>query len=380
MTDYRLYGMPGSLYTAKARSYLIKQRIDFEEDIPAAAAWPDVTKAIGRWIIPVLETPTGEIIQDGAAIIDHVEAAGLARRSAYPETPVHRAISLLFELFGGEGLLRPAMHYRWDFDAENRDFLKTDFVAALMPGATGDVAEAVFGAASGRMRKAKQGFGVSDETIPVIEASYEAFLALFDAHLATHPYLLGGRPTIGDYGLIGPLYAHLARDPYPAQIMKTRFFHVWRWTERMNAQQALLDGLCPTEALIADDGVPETLIALLCFIAEDYLPELAAHVDFANDWIDRHPDLQSGTNGLPDPGTRMIGRASFDWRGMRIESMVMPYRFYLLERVQAAITAAGESMAGILADTGLEAVATLQTHRPVERLGNLEVWGADRRG
>lgn len=380
MTDYRLYGMPGSLYTAKARSYLIKQRIDFEEDIPAAAAWPDITKAIGRWIIPVLETPTGEIIQDGAAIIDHVEAAGLARRSAYPEMPVHRAISLLFELFGGEGLLRPAMHYRWDFDAENRDFLKTDFVAALMPGATGDVAESVFGAASGRMRKAKQGFGVSDETIPVIEASYEAFLALFDAHLATHPYLLGGRPTIGDYGLIGPLYAHLARDPYPAQIMKTRFFHVWRWTERMNAQQALLDGLCPTEALIADDGVPETLIALLRFIAEDYLPELAAHVDFANGWIDRHPDLQTGTNGLPDPGTRMIGRASFDWRGMRIETMVMPYRFYLLQRVKAAIAAAGETMAGILADTGLEAVATLQTHRPVERLGYLEVWGADRRG
>ena len=34
MNAYRLFGMPGSLYTAKARSYLIKQRVDFEEAIP----------------------------------------------------------------------------------------------------------------------------------------------------------------------------------------------------------------------------------------------------------------------------------------------------------------------------------------------------------
>lgn len=380
MNPYRLFGMPGSLYTAKARSYLIKQRIEFEEAIPADPEWPAITKAIGRWIIPVLVTPDGEIIQDGTAIIDHVEAAGLARASAYPATPVHRAVSLIFELFGGEGLLRPAMHYRWDFDSDNLDFLRTDFVAALMPGATGEVRDAVFGAASGRMRKAKTAFGVSPETAPTIEASYEAFLALLDTHFARHPYLLGGRPTIGDYGLIAPLYPHLARDPYPATMMKTRFYWVWRWVERMNASRALLDGLSADEQLIPDDSVPETLRALLRYIADDFLPELVAHVAHANRWIDDHPDLQTGTNGLPDPGTRAIGMASFDWRGHMISTAVMPYRFYLLQRVQAAIADAGAPMCILLADTGLDAVVALETHRPVERMGNLEVWGEDRRG
>lgn len=380
MKPYRLFGMPGSLYTAKARSYLIKQRIDFEEAIPADPEWPAITKAIGRWIIPVLVTPTGEIIQDGTAIIDHVEAAGLARASAYPATPVHRAVSLIFELFGGEGLLRPAMHYRWDFDADNLDFLRADFVTALMPGATGDVRDAVFGAARGRMRKAKTAFGVSPETAPTIEASYEAFLALLDAHFARHPYLLGGRPTIGDYGLIAPLYPHLARDPYPATMMKTRFYWVWRWVERMNASRALLDGLSADEQLQPDDAVPDTLVALLRYIADDFLPELVAHVAFANRWIDDRPDLQTGTNGLPDPGTRAIGMASFDWRGHTISTAVMPYRFYLLQRVQAAIADAGAPMGMLLADTGLDAVVSLETHRPVERIGNLEVWGEDRRG
>ncbi|MBX9883533.1 MAG: glutathione S-transferase N-terminal domain-containing protein, partial [Novosphingobium sp.] len=158
---YRLFGMPGSLYTAKARSYLIKQRIDFEEAIPADPAWPGVTAEVGRWIIPVLQTPTGALIQDGAAIIDHFEQDGPTRLPAYPDTPLQRVVALLFELFGGEGLLRPAMHYRWDFDDANRVFLKADFVGALMPGADDATAEAVFGAASGRMRKAKTGFGVS---------------------------------------------------------------------------------------------------------------------------------------------------------------------------------------------------------------------------
>ncbi len=380
MPAYRLFGMPGSLYTAKARAYLIKQRIDFEEAIPADPAWPDITRKIGRWIIPVLVAPDGALIQDGTAIIDHVEAAGLARSSAYPPTPVHRAVSLLFELFGGEGLLRPAMHYRWDFDDINRDFLRTDFVAALMPGATGEVQEAVFGAASGRMRKAKTAFGVSPETAPSIQASFEAFMALLDAHFTSHPYLLGGRPTIGDYGLIAPLYAHLARDPYPAAMMKARYYHVWRWVERMNAAQALLDGLCANEALIAGDVVPPTLLALMRFIAEDYLPELAAHVAHANSWLDAHLDLQPGTNGLPDAGTRAIGMATFAWRGHMISTVVMPYRFYLLQRVQAAIAEAGAPIAALLADTGLAALADLKTHRPVERQGNLEVWGADRRG
>ncbi len=367
----KLWGMPGSLYTARARSYLIKQHFAFEEAIPGDPGWPEVTKAVGRWIIPVLQLADGTLIQDGVAIIDHIEVQG-ARRSAYPATPRHRAIAHVFELYGGEGLLRPAMHYRWNFDDANLDFLRTDFVRALFPGATPEVEAAVFDNASGRMRRARDGFGVSPETAGAVEASYHRFLALLDAHLAKHPYLLGGAPTLGDYALIGPLFAHLGRDPYPLAEMQRRAYHVWRWVERMNRPQALLDGY-PSEALIADDGVPETLAALLRFVAEDYLPELAAHVAFANDWLAERPALAPGTNGLDSPGARAIGKARFDWHGHSIETLVMPYRFWLLDRLQAALTPEGKAL---LEETGLGALATLRTNRPVERVDNLEVWGA----
>lgn len=372
MTD-RLFGMPGSLYTARARSYLIKQHHDFEEAIPADPDWPAVTQQTGRWIIPVLVTAAGDVVQDGVAIIDHLEAKGV-RRSAEPETPVHRAIAHLFELFGGEGLLRPAMHYRWNFDSENLAFLRADFVAALMPAADTATGDAVFAAASGRMRKAGASFGVSPATAPVIEASYADWLRLLDVHLADYPYLLGGRPTRGDYGLIGPLYAHLARDPVPANLMKTGYPNVWRWVERMNSPQALLDGHAARgEALIAEDAVPATLAALLGFIAEDFLPELAAHVAFANEWLAARPELVTGTNGLDNPGARAIGAARFEWRGHEITTMVMPYRFWLLERLQAAT---GPAAAALFAANGLGALLTLKTVRPVERRGNMEVWGA----
>lgn len=375
-----LYGMPASLYTAKARAYLRKQRLEVIEHPVGSESFGRLVATVGRFIMPIVETGDGTIVQDSTAIIDFVEGADAARRSAYPDTPVQRVVSLIFDLFGSEGLLRPAMHYRWNFDAENLAFLRDDFVAGLAPNADRDQGDAVFANASGLMRRAASAFGVSPDTHAAIEASYAEFLALFSAHLTTAPYLLGGRPTIGDYGMIGPLYAHLGRDPAPARLMQTRARPVWRWTERMNAPEAMLDQFEGAgETLFADDAIPPTLEALMTFIAQDYLPELTAHVGFANDWLAQHPDLAAGSSGLPHPGQRAIGMASFEWRGLPIKSAVMLYRFWLLQRVQDAAAAlddaARDRLDAVLARTGLAALLTLKTSRRVERIDHLEVWG-----
>lgn len=380
---YRLYGTPSSLYTGKARSYLIKQGVAFENCAPGEARFHEaIVPKIGRWIIPVLEAPDGAIVQDGSDIIAYFEAKGATRYPAYPATPHHRLIAQIFELFGGEGLLKPAMHYRWNFDETNRAFLARDFPSALAPTfAPEELRAQVFEMASRRMRKAMSRFGVSDETIPAVEAAYCQFLDLFDAHLEASPYLLGGRPTIGDWGLIAPLYAHLARDPYPSALMKQRAFRVWRWTERMNAvdQDAAEYGHPPAE-LFADDAVPETLKALLRFIAEDYLPEIEAYVGFTNAWLAERPDIAPGTSGLERTQERVIGEVEFDWRGHRVRVAVMPYRLTLLQKVQdvfdQAAPQAQAAMRALLEETGLAALLTLRTARRVERANHLEVWGA----
>tara|TARA_R110002110_G_scaffold407130_1_gene627869 strand:- start:3057 stop:4202 length:1146 start_codon:yes stop_codon:yes gene_type:complete len=378
---YRLYGTPGSLYTGKARSYLIKQGIPFENRAAGEARFRDeLVPKLGRWIIPVLEAEDGALVQDGSDIIAHFEARGATRYPAYPETPLHALIGQIFELFGGEGLLRPAMHFRWNFDETNRAFLARDFPAALAPtGAADDLQAAIFDMASSRMRKAMSSFGVSAETAPAVEASYAEFLALFDAHLATSPYLLGGRPTIGDWGLIAPLYAHLARDPYPAQMMKQTTFRVWRWVERMNApDQDAGEYGAPPEVLFEGDSVPDTLKNLLRFIAEDYLPEIRAFVAFTNQWLAEHPDVPSGSNGLPRSQDRALGAVEFNWRGHQIRVGVMPYRLFLLQKIQtiadAATPDARRAIDALLAGTGLSDLLKLKATRRIARQNHLEVW------
>ena len=79
----------------------------------------------GRRSIPTIETTTGEVIRDGGAIIDHYESVNNNLFS--PKTAKQNIICKLFDVIGMEGLLRPAMHYRWNFDDANSKFIQFHF-------------------------------------------------------------------------------------------------------------------------------------------------------------------------------------------------------------------------------------------------------------
>jgi glutathione S-transferase len=381
MDRYVLYAMPASLYSGKARSYLRTHRIDYVERAPGDPRYSgEIEPVIGRWIIPVLQTPDGTIVQDTVDIIDHLDASESPDRSAYPATAVQRTVAHLLELFGGEGLLRPAMHYRWDFDDVNVPFLAKDFSAALAVGADDATRDAVFAFASERMRSATSAFGVTEELVPDIERSYEEFLALFDAHLAGSPYLLGGRPTIADYGFVGPLYAHLARDPYPSVLMKQRAQRVWRWVERMHAP--VLDaseyGDCGEE-LFGGDAVPATLRALLSYIGDEFLDEAMAQVAAVDAWLAEHPEVVDGDVVLGKPTRRLSGTTTYTWRGRAMTVAVVPYRMFLIKRVQDAFHAATPdeqaTIRTLFAEAGLDPLLDVRPRRWVVRSDNREVWG-----
>ena len=390
---YILYGAPVSLYTGKARSYLRTQGIDFVEMSPGSDRYLNhIVPTVGRWIIPCLETPDGTIIQDGADIIDHFDLGDgslLRRSSVRPESPTLLAISHLFEIFGGEGLLRPAMHYRWNFDEQNLDFIMSEFALNMPQSLTEEQAQDMFRKSSGRMRKAAVAFGVSAASQPLIETAFEEWLDLFSAHLVEHPYLLGGRPTLGDYGLIAAMWAHLFRDPAPTMLIKQRAPRVGRWVERMSSVEPYRHEYgTDNDGLIAADDLPATLLAMMRYVSEEYLGEISAHVATANEWLAEHPEIEEGTNGLDDPAIRGLtggrglvggGAATFPWRGIELTTSVMPYRFWLMQRLHDDLAAASPDDAArvrsVFADTGLEALLDLRTLRRVERAGHLEVWG-----
>jgi hypothetical protein len=70
---------------------------------------------------------------------------------------------------------------------------------------------------------------------------------------------------------------------------------------------------------------------------------------------------------------------SFAWRGIEIETAVMPYRFWLLQRLHDAVAECDAASQAVIRtafrDAGLESILELRTIRRVERANHLEVWG-----
>jgi len=366
---YILYGAPCSLYTGKARAYLLCQGIAFREITPGAEYFVNVVvPAVHRWRIPVMELPEGAWIQDSTMIIEHFEDQPEIA-STLPDTPKQRIAVLLMDLIGAEGLLRPAMHYRWNFDAENEAFLLQNFRSLVRSGSDEMTREAM-----DSMRQAAVSFGVLPEAVSAIETIYEELLDLMNAHFARYPYLLGGRPSIGDFGMIAPFYAHLARDPYPANLMKKRAPWVFRWTERMNRPDGDMgEFLDFSPAFLKNDEIPETLKAILQFISRaDLVAETEAAAVCINQWLAENSPVSG------ERAKRGVGFAEFEIRGVPVKTLAQPYRFFLLQRLQnayAAMDETGQAAArSLLTEVEAAFLLSLSLDREIRRHDNLEVW------
>ncbi|MEM1195770.1 MAG: glutathione S-transferase N-terminal domain-containing protein [Pseudomonadota bacterium] len=368
---FALYGVPNSLYTGRARSYFIKAGLAYREVSPADPHYQAhvIAAAGGRLGLPTVELEDGTVIRDGAAIIDHFEAQSGHLFS--PTTPKQRFFSRLFDAIGAEGLLRPAMHYRWNFDEENLAYLQFHFAMLAPPKEEG---VKLAKAAAQSMRAATVAFGVTPETAPMVEEVYAEQMAALNAHFGAYPYLLGTRPCIGDFGLYAPLFAHLGRDPKPLMMLMTKALRLYRWVERMGRETSDTPEFPDqSESYLADDAIPDTLVALLKAMAIDFAPETLAAAETINAWIADQGDLAPLTTCA-----RGVGMASFEVRGTQFNALAQPYRFYLLARAQterkAMNTADRKKVDAILAETGLEAALNTTLAREFGIRDNREVW------
>lgn len=365
-----LYGTPLSLYTGKARAYLIKAEIPYREITIADPHYREVVlPKAGTGSIPTIEMTDGSVIRDGTQIIEHFESQN--GPSFLPNTPRQKIVSLLFDVIGSEGLLRPAMHFRWNFPEENQAFLTFHFGTNIpVTEDRGQKAEATMD----RMRNAGVMFGATPDNFETLEKLYDGFLEHFNQHVATHPYLLGTKPCTGDFGLIAPLYAHLGRDPYPLNMMQKKAIRVFRWVERMNRPEPDIgeyDGIEP-DRYLPDDEIPDSLIQLMQHIAIDFIPETTAAASFINDWL---------ATENPEPGTpvqRGVGLCEFECEGATFKALAQPYRFYLLARLQHAFQALPETeqqtVRIMMEAGGMADVLDIKLNRALRFENNREVW------
>ena len=401
---YRLFSWEHSYFSGKARAYLRWKHHHgalgpgFEDVL----ATPELALGLliprsGTPAVPQLEAPDGTWVQDTSEIIDFVEAA-------HPDPPVapdpatsprQCLAAYLIELLADEWVLVPAFWQRWYYSEDGREPSHRAFneqqwgavLAAGMPGAMRCAAgagffESAFGISTSRSdpKGTYAGLvhlGVNEKTEPAWQASQHRLLQRLEAHFGAHDYVFGGQPSLADFGLLAPLYAHLYRDAVPGFALRIWFPLVAEWVERTNAEGALnarwygqkLYSLDPGSgalvgrpatsdggAWLPDDAIPDTLRPVLAIFFEEMWPVLrdAAAVLTAYIASDAHQPGGElpGKSFTATPEFLALqtgdGPLTHEFRigGVSGRRMVIPYQIWMLGRIERVLAACTADAAG----------------------------------
>ncbi|BCW87661.1 hypothetical protein sos41_07910 [Alphaproteobacteria bacterium SO-S41] len=269
----QLSGAPGSPYTRKMLAVLRYRRIPYRFLIGTHGGPPGLPKPKVE-LLPTFYLPNKdgvlEAVVDSTPIIRRLEREH-AGRAVVPSDPALRFIDELLEDYADEWLTKAMFHYRWYYTA---DIERAGDILPIWRGITAPADQLTAAKAMFSQRQIDRLYVVGSNavTAPVIEASYVRFLALMEAHLAHHPFLMGGRPGASDFGAYGQLTQLSHFDPTPMALTLEKAKRVFAWTDVMED----LSGLEPGAWLDPAD-LPPTLIALFGELARTYVPVMLAN-------------------------------------------------------------------------------------------------------
>lgn len=288
-----LCGVPGSPYTRKMLAVLRYRHIPYRLILGSQGA-PGLPMAK----VPMLPTfylpgPTGEAeaVTDSTPLIRRFER-DYPERSVVPANPALAFIDALIEDYADEWLTKAMFHYRWAYAQDVAQ------AAAILPtwgrAAMSDETLAAIGkTVSGRQIPRLSYVGSNDLTGPVIEASYLRFLEIFEDHLRSHRFLLGGQPGAADFAVFGQLTQLAQFDPTPMALTLRHAPRVFGWVGAVED----LSGLEPEASdWVAVDALPHTVGALLKEIGRVYAPLLLANAEAVAAGADQ---LETEIDGRP---------------------------------------------------------------------------------
>ena len=399
---YRLFTWELSYFSGKVRAYLrYKERMgDLGEGFEDILATPELlfnllTPATGSAAIPQMQTNDGSWVQDSSDIIDFIEA----RHDKVPvapsvtDAPRQALVSYLVEMLADEWMVVPGFWERWhyslpDVEPNHVNYNAMQWGSVFAAGAPGNerlaagasMFEEMFGLSEARTnpRGTYAGLvhlGCTEATEQAWWASMENILSLLDTHFGAHDFLLGGLPSLGDFGLLGPLYAHVYRDATSGFMLRTQHPIVSEWVERTNGHNVTartygqkLYSLGEDGELIGrpatsdggqwlkDDHVPQSLDALAAVFFEEMWPMLTSTMEKTAAFIasDAHEPGgalpgKSFTADLPwfdhQTGDGALTH-DFEIGGIEARRMVTPYHVWMLQRLAGVLDEATANEAG----------------------------------
>ena len=267
-----VYGSAISYFTGKLEGYLRYKQIPYDR-VPMTLRHFNrtVPRATGVAQMPAVALPDGRWMTDSTPMIEWFEQQ-YPEPAVIPRQPLTAFVSRLLEDYADEWLWRPAMHFRWSYRPDAL-LLSHRIVEELLPDLPVPAVLKRWMIRQRQFRGWVRGDGVTAYTRAHVEGIYLRTLAALDAIFATRPFLLGGAPTLADFGFFASMFRHFGLDPTASRLMRDRAPHVYEWVARLwNARADRTRG-----ALV--EGVPDDWGPLLDDVGEAYLPYLCANAD-----------------------------------------------------------------------------------------------------
>jgi len=331
-TQYRLYGWHISHFAGKIRGYLNYKRLDYSEKTCTVFDMKSrIPKHTGAMAMPAIETRDGEWLADTPLMIEALETRHPAN-SIGINTPLQRVLAELFENWADDVMLPVSLHTRWSYPENYTTLLREEGGKNLLPYAPrflrNKLSDKVFLAS---MSGSKESQGITPEQIPLLERWSLHILDLLDTHFQQHNYLFGGRPTVADYGLLGTMYGHLNRDPWPKREWLDPRPNLQAWVERTHSGQAAQG------ELLADDKIPDTLMPVIDIIGREFLVCMDKTAAALHELVDRK-QLTSGSS-LP----RVLPGITYPMADREYTRHCFTYSLWRMQRIQKQLRSLPEA-------------------------------------
>ena len=201
---YVIIGRPESGYSLKVRSAMRYKGIPY--------TWVNRCLRNNRLFrahaqvqrIPLVFRPDGSAVQDSTPILEELDRA-------YPEPPLHpvepaaRIASEILEEYADEWVNKLMFQYRWGHRADQKHRAGT-LARGMLEGHPLRPFAPVLAPFIVRRMVPRMAFaGANENNGPLLEESFHNLVDALEAHLAARPYVFGGRPALGDFGLWGQL-------------------------------------------------------------------------------------------------------------------------------------------------------------------------------